>query len=99
MVSPLNTVMIKGPLKEEGWWGRRVGVGAVKRGHCGQEERSKGKSLCLYLPFPAPFLATLIICKSRQSHAATRDKTRVTKYQLPATKLKAVIRISGADGN
>lgn len=74
-------------------------VGAVKRGHCGQEERSKGKSLRLYLPFPAPFLATLIICKSRQSHAATRDKTWVTKYQLPATKLKAVIRISGTDGN
>lgn len=61
-------------------------MGAVKRGHRGQEERWRGKSLRFYLPFPAPFLATLIICKSRQSHAAARDKTRVTKYQLPALK-------------
>lgn len=52
-VSPLNTVMIKRLLKEEGWRrGRGVrrggggdggggggGPGAVKRGHCGQEER------------------------------------------------------------
>lgn len=49
-VSPLNTVMIKRLLKEEGWrrggggdggggGGGGGGPGAVKRGHCGQEER------------------------------------------------------------
>lgn len=41
----------------EGWrcGGREeTGAGAVKRGHRGQEERKKGKSPRLYLPFPAP---------------------------------------------
>lgn len=58
-VSPLNTVMIKRQLKRGGWWGGDSGgwggaAGAVKRGHRGQEERKKGKSRRLYLPFPAP---------------------------------------------
>ncbi|KAI9520805.1 hypothetical protein NQZ68_013210, partial [Dissostichus eleginoides] len=56
--------MIKGTVKRGGLVVEEEGgegLGAVKRGHCGQEERKKGKSLRLYLPFPAPFLATLII--------------------------------------
>jgi len=61
------------------------GLGAVKRGHCGQEECQKGTALCLYLPFPALILAILIICKSRQSRAVVGDKT-LTTYELPVTK-------------
>lgn len=75
------------------------GCRAVKRGPEWSGEVLGMKVSRLYLPFPARFLATLIICKSRESHAAARDETRARKYQLPATKLKAIIRISDTDSN
>ena len=88
--------MIKGLVKGEGC-GRSL---ELSRGATVVRRSARKESLSAFIcHFLLPFLATLIICKSRQSRSAVRDKTGMTKYQLPATKLKAVIRISGTGGN
>lgn len=68
-----------------------MGGGSCQEGCYGQECGER-RVFPLYLPFPALLPGYI---KYRQSRTAVRDKTRMTKYQLPGYKTQGpVIKIS-----